>query len=87
MLLGTFLQDVFVFGKIMLLPEIYLGEVLLQYPVTSSRAASPILTSASKLSEDDAPQSSNVMALERERHSFRQAHTFTLMLKEDGEKH
>ena len=28
-LLGTFLQDVFVFGKIMLLPKIYLGEVLL----------------------------------------------------------
>ena len=28
-LLGTFMQDVFVFGKIMLLPEIYLGEVLL----------------------------------------------------------
>ena len=47
-LLGTFLQDVFVFGKIMLLPEIYLGEVLLQYPVTSSRAPSPRLTSACK---------------------------------------
>ena len=55
-LLDLFVHDMFIFGKNMLLKEKYLGEVLLNYRVTNSRAASTRLPPACKLSQDNAPQ-------------------------------